>query len=72
MIRHRSLLTVCLVGLVLSAAFPTAVFAQKTELEVKPAASQAGEKVKPAPATDEDTTDGKMHPVHNIIFQDLK
>ena len=62
MIRHRSLLTVCLVGLVLSAAFPTAVFAQKTELEVKPAASQAGEKVKPAPATDEDTTDGKMHP----------
>jgi len=62
MTRHRSLLSACITGLVLLAVFATPVFAQKTELEVKPAASQAGEKVKPAPATDEDTTDGKMHP----------
>lgn len=50
MTRHRSLLSACLAGFVLLAALATAVFAQKTELEVKPAAS------------DEDTTDGKMHP----------
>ena len=50
MIRHRSLLSACLAGIVLTVALATAVFAQKTELEVKPAAS------------DEDTTDGKMHP----------
>ena len=49
MTRHRSLLSACLAGLVLTAALATAVFAQKTELEVKLAAS------------DEDTTDGKMH-----------
>ena len=50
MIRHRSLLSTSLAGIVLTVALATAVFAQKTELEVKPAAS------------DEDTTDGKMHP----------
>jgi len=50
MIRHRSLLSTSLAGIVLTVALATAVFAQKTELEVKPA------------ATDEDTTDGKMHP----------
>ena len=58
MTRHRSLLSACLAGLVLTAAFATAVFAQKTELEVKPAATEA----KAPAATDEDTTDGKMHP----------
>ena len=58
MTRHRSLLAVCFTGLVLTAALATAVFAQKTELEVKPAASEA----KDPAATDEDTTDGKMHP----------
>ena len=58
MIRHRSLLSTCLVGLVLSAALPTAVFAQKPELDVKPASTEA----KVPAATDEDTTDGKMHP----------
>ena len=52
MTRHRSLLSACLAGFVLLAAFATAVFAQKTEIEVKPAASEANE----------DTTDGKMHP----------
>ena len=50
MIRHRSLLSTSLAGIVLTVALATAVFAQKTELEVKLAAS------------DEDTTDGKMHP----------
>ena len=58
MTRHRSLLSACLAGLVLLAALATAVFAQKPELEVKPAASEA----KVPAATDEDTTDGKMHP----------
>ena len=52
MTRHRSLLSACLAGFVLLAALATAVFAQKTELEVKLAASEANE----------DTTDGKMHP----------
>ena len=52
MTRHRSLLSACLAGFVLLAAFATAVFAQNPELEVKPAASEANE----------DTTDGKMHP----------
>ena len=58
MIRHRSLLSACLAGIVLMVALATAVFAQKTELEVKPAATEA----KVPAATDEDTTDGKMHP----------
>ena len=58
MIRHRSLLSACLAGIVLMVALATAVFAQKTELEVKPAASEAKAPV----ASDEDTTDGKMHP----------
>ena len=58
MTRHRSLLSACLAGLVLSAALATAVFAQKPELEVKPAATEA----KAPAASDEDTTDGKMHP----------
>ncbi len=58
MIRHRSLLSACLAGIVLMVALATAVFAQKTELEVKPAASEA----KAPAASDEDTTDGKMHP----------
>ena len=58
MIRHRSLLSACLAGLVLTAALATAVFAQKPELEVKPASTEA----KVPAATDEDTTDGKMHP----------
>lgn len=58
MIRHRSLLSVCLAGIVLTVALATAVFAQKTELEVKPAATEA----KAPAASDEDTTDGKMHP----------
>ena len=58
MTRHRSFLSACLAGIVLSAVFATAVFAQKPELEVKPAASEA----KAPAATDEDTTDGKMHP----------
>ena len=58
MTRHRSFLSACLAGIVLSAALATAVFAQKPELEVKPAATEAK-----APAeADEDTTDGKMHP----------
>ena len=52
MTRHRSLLSACLAGFVLLAALATTVFAQKTELEVKPAASEPNE----------DTTDGKMHP----------
>ena len=58
MTRHRSLLAVCFTGLVLSAVLATAVFAQKPELEVKPASTEA----KAPAATDEDTTDGKMHP----------
>ena len=58
MTRHRSLLAVCFTGLVLSAALATAVFAQKPELEAKPASTEA----KVPAATDEDTTDGKMHP----------
>ena len=58
MIRHRSLLSACLAGIVLTVALTTAVFAQKTELEVKPAATEA----KAPAASDEDTTDGKMHP----------
>ena len=58
MIRHRSLLSACLAGIVLTVALATAVFAQKTELEVKPAAAEA----KAPAASDEDTTDGKMHP----------
>ena len=58
MIRHRSLLSACLAGIVLMVALATAVFAQKTELEVKPAATEA----KVPAATDEDTTDEKMHP----------
>ena len=58
MIRHRSLLSACLAGIVLTVALATAVFAQKTELEVKPAATEA----KAPAASDEDTTDGKMHP----------
>ena len=62
MIRHRSLLSTSLAGIVLTVALATAVFAQKTELEVKPAASPAGEKQNPPTAADEDTTDGKMHP----------
>lgn len=58
MIRHHSLLSACLAGLVLSAALATAVFAQEPELEAKPASTEA----KVPAATDEDTTDGKMHP----------
>ena len=58
MIRHHSLLSACLAGIVLTVALATAVFAQKTELEVKPAATEA----KAPAASDEDTTDGKMHP----------
>ena len=58
MTRHRSLLSACFAGLVLTAALATAVFAQKPELDVKPAASEA----KAPAASDEDTTDGKMHP----------
>ena len=58
MIRHRSLLSACLAGIVLTVALATAVFAQKTELEVKTAATEA----KAPAASDEDTTDGKMHP----------
>ena len=58
MIRHRSLLSTSLAGIVLTVALATAVFAQKTELEVKPAATEA----KAPAASDEDTTDGKMHP----------
>jgi len=58
MTRHRSLLSACIAGFVLTAALATAVFAQKPELEVKPAATEA----KAPAATDEDTTDGKMHP----------
>ena len=58
MIRHRSLLSACLAGIVLTVALTTAVFAQKPELDVKPASTEA----KVPAATDEDTTDGKMHP----------
>ncbi|MBO4696564.1 MAG: hypothetical protein J5643_04670, partial [Lachnospiraceae bacterium] len=58
MIRHHSLLSACLAGIVLTVAFATAVSAQKPELEVKPAATEA----KAPAASDEDTTDGKMHP----------
>ena len=58
MIRHRSLLSARLTGIVLTVALATAVFAQKTELEVKPAVSEA----RAPAASDEDTTDGKMHP----------
>ena len=58
MIRHRSLLSACLAGIVLTVALTTAVFAQKPELNVKPASTEA----KVPAATDEDTTDGKMHP----------
>ena len=57
MIRHRSLLSACLAGIVLTVALTTAVFAQKPELDVKPASTEA----KVPAATDKDTTDGKMH-----------
>ena len=57
MIRHRSLLSACLAGIVLTIALTTAVFAQKPELDVKPASTEAK-----VPAATDDTTDGKMHP----------